>query len=96
LGGYKKTIGVDNIVQICTDNSSNMRNVASLIICFAKSLFSKLCCSLFKLVIKRLGKSNMGETNCEKGESCFFYTTTPCTTGNISSLWDQYNAAKPH
>ncbi len=35
---------------------------------FSKSLFSRLCCSLSRLAIGRLGKSNMGETNCEKGE----------------------------
>jgi hypothetical protein len=28
---------------------------------------------LFGLVIGRLGKSNMGEMNCEKGENYFFF-----------------------
>jgi hypothetical protein len=43
-----------------------------------------LCCSLFGLVIGRLGESNMGEENCEKGESyCFFHMTTPCATNNL-------------
>jgi hypothetical protein len=32
LVGYIKTIGVDNIVQICTDNVSNMKNVANFLI----------------------------------------------------------------
>jgi hypothetical protein len=39
----------------------------------------------------------MGKTNYEKDESCcFFHTTTPCATNNLSSLWDQPNATKPH
>jgi hypothetical protein len=39
----------------------------------------------------------MGKINCEKNENCcFFHTTTLCTTNNLSSLWDQLNATKPH
>jgi hypothetical protein len=32
LGGYIKTIGVDNIIQICTNNASNMRSEVDLLI----------------------------------------------------------------
>jgi hypothetical protein len=57
---------------------------------FSKSLLSRLCCSLSKLVIGKLGANNMGEVNCEKGENYyFFHTTTPCATSNILLLLDQ-------
>jgi hypothetical protein len=39
LGGYIKTIGVDNIVQICIDNVSSMRSAADLIIYHFPSLY---------------------------------------------------------
>jgi hypothetical protein len=32
LDGYIKTIGVDNFVQICTDNVLNMKSVVDLLI----------------------------------------------------------------
>jgi hypothetical protein len=74
LVGYIETIGVNNIVQICTDNASNMKSAVDLLIhYFSKFLFSKLCCSLSRLAIKRLGKNNMGEANCEKDENYFFF-----------------------
>ncbi len=64
---------------------------------FSKSWFFKLCFSLFRLTIGRLGKNNMGKTNCEKNKSyCFFHITTPCATINFSLLWNKLNTTKPH
>jgi len=39
LVGYIETIGVDNIAQICTNNVSNMRSVADLLIFHFPSLY---------------------------------------------------------
>ncbi len=39
LGGYIETIGVNNIVQICIDNVSNMRSVIDPLICHFLSLY---------------------------------------------------------
>ncbi len=41
LVGYIETIGVDNIVQICTDNVSSMKSAADLLICHFSSLYFK-------------------------------------------------------
>jgi len=43
LGGYIKTIGVDNIIQICTNNVSNMRNVVDLLIYHFPSFYFQGC-----------------------------------------------------
>ncbi len=43
LGGYIKTIGVDNIVQICTNIASSMRSVTNLIIYCFPSLYFQVC-----------------------------------------------------
>jgi hypothetical protein len=43
LGGYKKTIGIDNIVQICTNNASSMTSAINLIICHLPSLYYQGC-----------------------------------------------------
>jgi len=40
LDGYIKTIGVDNIMQFCTDNVLNMKSVVDLLIrCFLSFYF---------------------------------------------------------
>jgi hypothetical protein len=39
LVGYIKTIGINNIVQICTNNVSNMQNVINIIICYFPSFY---------------------------------------------------------
>jgi hypothetical protein len=39
LGGYNETIGVDNIVEICIDNASNMRSAAHLLIYHFPNLY---------------------------------------------------------
>jgi hypothetical protein len=89
LGGYIKTIGVNNIVQICIDNVSSMRSASDLLIRHFPSLYFQGYATqmLSRLIIGRLGKNNMGKMNCEKCKSfCFFHITTPCTTINLSSL----------
>jgi hypothetical protein len=39
LVGYIETIGVDNIVQICTNNVLNMKSAVDLLICHFSSLY---------------------------------------------------------
>ncbi len=93
--GYIKTIGIDDIVQICTNNVLSMRSATDLLIhCFPSLYFQGYVAHCLQLL---LGKNCMGKINCEKNENCcFFHTTTLCTTNNLSSLWDQLNATKPH
>jgi hypothetical protein len=43
LVGYTKTIGVDNIKQICTNNISNVQNVINLLICHFSNLYFQGC-----------------------------------------------------
>jgi hypothetical protein len=43
LVGYIETIGVDNIIQICTNNISNMQNVINLLICQFSNLYFQGC-----------------------------------------------------
>jgi hypothetical protein len=43
LGGYIKTIGVDNIIQICTNNASSMKSVTNLLIHHFPSLYFQSC-----------------------------------------------------
>jgi hypothetical protein len=43
LGGYIETIGVDNIVQICTDDVSNMRSAIDLLVHCFPSLYFQGC-----------------------------------------------------
>jgi hypothetical protein len=75
LAEYIKTIGVSNIIQICTNNASSMRSVPNLLIYhFPSPYFSSFCCSLFEIAIGRLGKNNMGKTNYEKKNYFLFHT----------------------
>ncbi len=43
LVGYIETIGVNNIVQICTNNVLSMKNVDNLLICHFSSLYFQGC-----------------------------------------------------
>lgn len=43
LVGYIETIRVDNIIQICTNNISNMQNVINLLICHFSNLYFQVC-----------------------------------------------------
>jgi hypothetical protein len=43
LGGYIKTIGVDKIIQICTNNDSSMKSVTNLLIHHFPSLYFQSC-----------------------------------------------------
>jgi hypothetical protein len=43
LVGYIETIGVDNIIQICTNNISNMQNVTNLLICHFSNHYFQGC-----------------------------------------------------
>jgi hypothetical protein len=57
LDGYIETIGMDNIVQICRNNASNMWNAIILLIHhFSKPLLSKLCSSCLDMLLEDWGK----------------------------------------
>jgi hypothetical protein len=43
LVGYIETIRVDNTIQICTNNISNMQNVTNLLICHFSNLNFQVC-----------------------------------------------------
>jgi hypothetical protein len=43
LDGYIETIGIDNIVQICTNNVSSMRSVVNLLICHFSNFYFQSC-----------------------------------------------------
>jgi hypothetical protein len=87
LDGHTDTIGINNIVQIYTNNASNMKSVANFLIhCFPSLYFQGSVAHCLNLLIGRLQKNNMGETNCEKGKSCLFHMITPCTISNMLLL----------
>jgi hypothetical protein len=43
LVGYIETIGIDNIVQICTDNALSLRSVVNLLICHFPIFYFQSC-----------------------------------------------------
>jgi hypothetical protein len=56
--GHIKTIGVDNIVQICTDNASNMKSAAKLLICrFPNLYFQGRVAHCLNLLLEDWGKT---------------------------------------
>jgi hypothetical protein len=58
LGGYIKTIGVDNIIQICTNNVLNMKSVANLLIHhFPSFYFQGFAIHYLNLLFKDWGKT---------------------------------------
>jgi hypothetical protein len=58
LGGYVKTIGVDNIVQICTNNALSMKSVIDLLICHFPSLYFQGCVAHYlDLLLEDWGKA---------------------------------------
>ncbi len=60
LGGYIETIGVDNIVQICTYNASSMRSAANLLIHHFPSLYFQGCAAhCLDLLLEDWGKIMM-------------------------------------
>jgi hypothetical protein len=95
LVGYIGTIGVYNIVQICTKNVSNMKSATNLLIHHFQTFIFKVVLFIVWIYYWKLGKNNMGETNCEKGGSyCFFPLTTPCAINNLSLLRKQPNVVE--
>jgi hypothetical protein len=66
LVGDIKTIGIDNIVQIYTNNASSMKSAIDFLIHRFQSLYHQgytIHCLDFLL---EDGGNNMGEMNCEK------------------------------
>jgi hypothetical protein len=59
LGGHIKTIGVDNIVQICIDNVSSMKNAIKLLICrFPNFYFQGCVAHCLNLLLEDWGKKH--------------------------------------
>jgi hypothetical protein len=72
LARYIKTIGVDNIVQICTNNVSSMRNVADLLICHFPSLYFQICAThCLDLLLEDWGKATWAKWIVKKWKLLF-------------------------
>jgi hypothetical protein len=57
LGGYIKTIGIDNIIQICTNNASSMRSATNLLVrCFPSLYFQGCVAHCLDLLLEDWGK----------------------------------------
>jgi hypothetical protein len=58
LGGYIETIGINNIVQICTHNALNMNSAANLIIYrFSSFYFQGFAAHCLDLLLENWGKA---------------------------------------
>ncbi len=67
LGGYIETIGINNIIQICTDNASSMKNVADLLIYhFLRPYFQGCVVHCLDLLLKNWGKATCAKWIVEK------------------------------
>ncbi len=80
LGGYIKTIGIDNIVQICTNNVSNMKSVTDLLICHFPSLYFQGCVVHYlDLLLEDWGKTTWVKQIVKKVKLLFLlYNNTRC------------------
>jgi hypothetical protein len=57
LGVYIETIGIDNIMQICTNNTLSMRSAIDLLICCFPSLYFQGCVPHYlDLLLQNWGK----------------------------------------
>jgi hypothetical protein len=73
LGRYIKTIGIDNIVQICIDNASSMRIVANLLIYHFPSLYFHGCAThCLNLLLEGWGKTTWTKKIVKKVKAVFF------------------------
>ncbi len=67
LGGYIETIGVNNIVQICIDNVSNMRSAIDPLICHFLSLYFQGCAThCLDLLLEDWGKTTWAKQIVKK------------------------------
>jgi hypothetical protein len=58
LGGYIETIGINNVVQICTHNASNMKSAANLLIYRFSSFYFQGCVAhCLDLLLENWGKT---------------------------------------
>jgi hypothetical protein len=74
LGGYIKTIGVDNIVQICTNNASSMKSVIDLLICHFLGLCFQGCVAHYlDLLLEDWGKATWVKWIVKKVKLLFFF-----------------------
>jgi hypothetical protein len=79
LVGYIKTLGVNNIVQICKENVLNMSSAIEFVTCCFPSLYFQGYVIHFLDLLVDFGGKKMGKLNCEKGESYFFsYDNNMC------------------
>jgi hypothetical protein len=67
LAEYIETIGVNNVVQICIDNVSSMRNVPNLLICHFPILYFQVCdVHCLNLLLEDWGKTTQAKQIMKK------------------------------
>jgi hypothetical protein len=67
LDEYIETIGVNNIVKICTDNVSSMRNMPNLLIFCFPSLYFQVCdVHCLNLLLEDWGKTTQAKRSMKK------------------------------
>jgi len=73
LGGYIETIGIDNTVQICTNNALSMKSEANLPICRFPSLYFQGCVAhCLYLLLEGWGKATWAKQIVKKAKVFFF------------------------
>jgi hypothetical protein len=96
LVGYIETIRVDNIVQICTNNALNIRNVTNILVHhFSNFYFQSCVIHCLDLLLEGWGEATWVKQIAKKTYIYIFHMATPCTISNLSSLVDKFNALKP-
>ncbi len=74
LVGYIETIGINNIIQICTDNVSSMKNVADLLIYHFPSLYFQGCVvHCLDLLLENWGKVTWAKWIVKKVKVVVFF-----------------------
>jgi len=85
LAEYIETIGVNNIVQICIDNASNMISVPKLLIRRFPNLYFQVCdVNFLNLLLEDWGKTTWAKQIMKKTKAIVSFI--PCTTNNLLSL----------
>jgi len=98
LVGNIETIRVDNIVQICTNNALNIRNVTNILVHhFSNFYFQSCVIHCLDLLLEGWGEATWVKQIAKKTYIYIyiFHMATPCTISNLSSLVDKFNALKP-
>jgi hypothetical protein len=74
LSGYIETIGIDNIVQICTNNALSMKSATNLLIYHFPSLYFQGCVfHCFDLLLEDWGKTTWAKQIVKKVNVVVFF-----------------------